>query len=198
MAEPKPIRHAGHVEDAVEAFLRLWEETELARVERDEGLAPRSLPTARSWNAGQVFDWQAADHLPGVYVVGGKLAPVERRRGGLTGTQEITVMVVCEGQAHADSARQAKRLLTAYKTALIEHPNLGGVASDVRWNGDTHDNLKKQARRATAAQAAFTIHIPLGPYVIGPAEPPVNPYDDPPGEVLVTETVLAVEPTEAA
>jgi len=179
VTEPAPILDGGAVEDAVETTLRTFETTYLARIERAKGLEARTLPVAKSWKPGAVFEWEAVDQLPSVYIIGGDLEPSKRSHAGYTGTMEIAVAVVVEDQRIRDAARRAKHLLASYKTSLSEHPGLTGVSTDVRWTGDAHDILAKQGRRVAAAEATFLIHLPLGPYEIGPDEPPTEPYEPP-------------------
>lgn len=192
------IISADQVEAAFTETLKTWMPTYLHEVERQAGLDPDSLPGIRSWNNHNEFIKWPEDQLPAVIVVspGTGSQPV-RRDGGYATTFTLGLAIVVSARDLPSTRTLMKRYIAAARTAILQHPSLGGFARGTVWTAESYDDIPSgDSRTLAAGQAVFEVEVAN---VTDPGGGPISPEPpDPPSDWPTALSVsVTVEKEEA-
>lgn len=176
------IKDGTHVEAAMIEHLENWQLTYLAEVERQNGLEPRFLPPMRSFVTVKEFDKWPEEQLPACIVIAPGLAEpaVADGEGKFRSKWMLGIAVICSAPTKEDTNRLAKWYTSAFRTAVLQHPSLGGFAQGVEWRDEAFSDVSEDAQRTlSSGQAMFVVEVRDtvdrrgGPVVVPP-----DPYGD--------------------
>jgi hypothetical protein len=179
-----PLIGADEVCDAVEATLAVWFPSAVAEIAAAGGPAlalPTSydMPDAAALRAGNAV-------IPAVVVSSPGLAsaPVRDEEGAYRASWRVVVTAFARGNDYRDTARTVRGYALAIRTALVQHPSLGGFAAELTWDGEEYAALDSAAARTIGgAFVTFTVTVAdvtdatAGPIVPPPATALVSPAD---------------------
>jgi len=190
---------AAHVEAAAIATLQDWLPTYLAEIERQTGRDPESLPMVRGWSTSRELRKWPEDQLPAAVVVSPGIIGEPRKGGEYWNARwllGIAVVVSARDQEATNSL--AKLYAGAVRSALLQHPSLGGVATGIDWQTERNNEIGAEDERSLAScQVIFEVevHEVSGAERYGLGEPPADPYDPDPTwpEVETTEITVGIK-----
>lgn len=187
------------VEDWFEGLLQDWQETYLAELERRKGITPHSLPLIKSWN--RFNDVQARwpeNSLPAVVIAAPGLAgpPIKEGNGLYTADVIVSVAIVAMARDKAAAREVVKLYASAFRAAVVQHPDLGGHAETTIWLNEHYDTLVDPEDERTLNGAVLDFQVSVRGFAqtkIGPQDIPVNPYNDPGSLPIALTTDLQVD-----
>lgn len=192
-----PMVHAAEVEKAARDTLQTWAPTYAAAMERELGLAPRTLPPIRSWiTSTDVENW-AEEALPSALLLSTGLAGPPERDGKGTFRAQWSLglaIVVPPAGTPKDTDELAKVYTAVLRTCLLQQHSLGGFAAGVDWEDERYDVLPTTSSPLAAGQVVFTVSVDnvvtsrQGPR----GTPPEDPYTVPAPAPEVTSATATV------
>jgi hypothetical protein len=184
----KDIITRQEVEQAAMITLQTWLDTYLAEVERQKGLAVRSLPRPRSWMRRNEFEHWPEDQIPSIIVISPGIAepPTGTGSGAFRANWLLGVAVVAEGQQTNNTRDLVGYYTAAIRALIIQRPSLGGFAMGVTWTDERYDDISDTeiGRTLASGQVVFQVTVEnivstkAGP--LTPDTPPVDPPDTSP------------------
>lgn len=194
-----PMVHAAQVEEAARSTLQAWIPTYLASMERQLGLAPRTLPPPRSWVVSTEVDRWPEEALPSVLLLSTGLAeePARDGQGRYRARFALGVAVVVSASDEKATDELAKIYTAAIRTCLLQQHSLGGLALGVDWEDERYDVLPGRSRGPLAAgQVVLSVDVEdVVAARSGPrGTPPDDPYVEPPSAPEVTGATATVVP----
>ena len=160
-----PIVHAGMVEDAAAATLRLWLPTYLREIERQHGRAQLALPDPKSWlvysHEDRPEDWPESG-LPAVLLMcpGLKGEPAREGAGTYRARWDLQAGVVVSASRPAQTRQLAQLYGAAIRAAILQHPSLGGFAQAVTWADEANGDMSPiDSRSLGYTSVAFTVDV---------------------------------------
>ena len=198
-----PMVHASKVEAAARDTLKLWTPTYVAEMERQLGLAPRTLPLIRSWITTTDVDQWAEEALPSCLLLSTGLAetPVKDGRGSYRARFALGLALVVPPLTDDAATDELAKVYTAVlRTVLLQQRSLGGFAAGVDWEDERYDVLPTAQRSLAAGQVVFTVSVDAVVAArTGPrGTPPEDPYGPPPPAPEVTSATATVAPLPLA
>lgn len=200
MGEFGPMIHAAQVERAARETLQEYLPWYLAAMERDLGLAPRTLPNVRSWIVSSDVDRWQEEALPSVLLLSTGLAEAPRRdgKGSYSARFALGVAIVATAPK-ADKADELAKILTAVvRTILVQQGSLGGFAAATDWEDERYDVLPNRSRSLAAGQIVTSVQVDdVAAVRSGPrGTPPEDPYGTPSGpRPIVQDATATVTPS---
>lgn len=192
-----PLIGADEVCGAVETTLTTWLPSVLAEINAAHSTAltlptTYDMPDARSLQSGSA-------EIPAVVVSSaGVTGTPERDPDGMyRASWTVIVSAFARGDDYRNTAQNVRGYALAVRTCLLQHPSLGGFASEVVWTGEEYAALASEsARTIGGAFVTFTVTVDdVIDATAGPAAPPTTPTlispDDP--TVLTTELLVTKE-----
>jgi hypothetical protein len=190
----KPIITRQDVERAALDTLQTWIDTYLAEVERQNGMAVRSLPRPRSWTRRNEFEHWPEDQIPAIIVVSPGLTdpPMGTGSGAFRANWDLGVAVVAEGQQTNNTRDLVGYYTAAIRALIIQRQSLGGFAMGVIWRDERYDDISdlEVGRTLASGQVVFSVTVEgivstkAGP--LTPDTPPVDPPDTSPTWPIAT------------
>jgi hypothetical protein len=173
------------VDRALIATLKLWLPTNLAQVERDRDLDPRTLarPVTASYS-NVLEDDEFLDHsLPAILVTTADANNYDRGADGFyTAAFTCNVSSVVRGRTGPETREVASIFSGAVKRTLSSHPDLDGFASETVLQSSSVEpvaDTTDQGRYLAVGMSTWIVYVDdvlqegAGPTVPG------DPYDDP-------------------
>lgn len=123
----------------------------------------RELEEVATWE--QIPDWealQAADFPAGAITSPGLVeAPTRKGRTTYDGTWRLVAGIYDRGGSFRETQRRARRWAAVLRVTLLEHPTLGGIATDLMWRGEEYRQLPqaKVARTLGGCAVAFDVTL---------------------------------------
>lgn len=191
------------VEKAAIDMLRLWMDTYLNEIERQNGIPPRKLTRPRSYSQRNKFDIWPEDQLPAIVVISPGLAEKPRRLGDGSHTAKWAVAIACiVGAKDEEETRNLAGLYTAAIRALfLQRASLNQFAAGVEWLDERYDDMPDDARRSVqsgtvilAVEVDDVVTANAGP--VTPDDPPTDPTVDPGDWPTVLHTDVQIEIVE--
>ncbi len=191
-----PIKTGSGGEEAVITHLKNWMPAYLAEMERLTGRDAQTLPFPKSYTTTPRAPEKWIDsQLPAVLCVSTGLAsaPKKEGSGSTRAIWRIGLATICSARNEEETHLFAKLYFAALRSAMVQHPSLGGFAEDTVWQGEDYDLTPSESRRSMASgYGLFDIEVTeVVNARMGLAEPPDDPYDVPDMPV-VTATYLEV------
>lgn len=180
------------VEQAAVDTLAAWHGTYLAELERRSSgrWAPGDLPRVRRWLAAADMEKFPEHGLPtGIVINSTATAGARAGDGRWSGDWPLEVAIIV--QAHTPRAL-AMAYAAAARVALLQHPDLGGLASGCRWLGDEYGAIPfDDTRSLDAGVTRLTVTVDD---VMTDTLTPLQPSDpDAPPDYPTIETVTVEE-----
>lgn len=200
-----PIIHAGQVEDAAAAALRLWLPTYLREIERQHNRDQLALPDPKSWlvysQADRPEDWPEAG-LPAILLMcpGLKGEPEREGAGSYRARWDLQAGAVVSASRPAQTRQLAQLYGAAIRAAILQHPSLGGFAQAVTWTDESNGDMSPVDSRSLGyTSVAFAVDvIDVIDAHGGPIVPDASADTDSPEWPAVTEADVAVTLAAAA
>lgn len=198
-----PLTSNWHVERALIAHLKTWQETYLAEIERQNEIDARKLPVFRSWEAVDQIEKWPESRLPACVIVARGITDRPRREGDgrYRATYRVEAIAVAgtthpgeDGQSRSDML--ANLYAAAILGAVMQHQSLSGFAEGVTWLQTAARPLALDDERRTLAASGHLFGIDVHDVLDargGPAEPPDDPYAVPADWPTVEATEITVE-----
>jgi hypothetical protein len=189
-----PLVGADEICDAVESTLAAWFPSVAAEIAAGGGpvlAAPTSydMPDAAALRAGNA-------EIPAVVVSSPGLtaAPARDEEGLYRASWRIVVTAFARGADYRDTARTVRGYALAIRTILLQHPSLGGFASELTWDGEEYAALDSAAARTIGgAFVTFTVTVDdVTDATAGPLAPPPSTALVSPGDPTLTAADLLV------
>lgn len=160
-----PIIHAGMVEDAAAATLKLWLPTYLREIERQHDRAQLALPDPKSWlvysQADRPEDWPEAG-LPAILLMcpGLKAAPEREGAGTYRARWDLQAGAVVSASRPSQTRQLAQLYGAAIRAAILQRPSLGGFAQAVTWTDEANGDMSPVDSRSLGyTSVAFTVDV---------------------------------------
>jgi hypothetical protein len=146
------------IAEFVEPFLNDY----IAEAERIDGWATGEIERPLSVVPASNLDRWPEDQLPVLVVVSPGITGTPERRGD--GSYRAVFGVQFAPVVSADTEANTRRLAQAHALAMrllvVQHGGLGGIASDVRWIGESYDAIPfEQTRTLQAGLVAFNVGV---------------------------------------
>ena len=151
-----PIITGAAVRKGLLEFAQLWMPAYLGEVGVQNGLARSgngSIPMVRSWNgSAKGLALNAGNQLPACVVIcAGTIGKPERHGDGMVSAEwAMGIGFVVSATTQEDTNDLLSYYLAAARAMALQHPGLGGIASDTRWMGDTLDEIPFRDARTLA------------------------------------------------
>lgn len=196
-----PMVDGTMVEIAAEETIKIWLPTYLAEYERRHDIPAKTLPALRSFASATEFDHWPEEQLPGCIVISaGLLSPPERYGDGMMSAEwACGVAVLTSGQDRTQSLRLAKIYIACIRWLMLQHPSLGGFATEVRWVDETYDDMAPEMDRTLAngilqlgVRVENVVDARTGPITV----PTPDPYTPPPEPHTVETVFIKVDAKE--
>lgn len=175
------IKTGWDVERCVLDTLKLWSNTYISELERQNGMEAGALARVKGWTLAPSFDKWPEDQLPGVLVIcTGLVPPPERKGDGVhLARWNVEVGVCCSARTQQQSHEQAMLYLAAHRAIVLQQSSLGGNVLATTWLDESYDVLDyDDVRSLYAGTATFMVEIDnVTNTYAGPAHPDV-PYAD--------------------
>jgi len=213
-----PLVTAVDIDRAIVNVLRGNLDDHLREQEQVRGLSPLYFrrPADEAYATSIDEDDEIIDHrLPAIIVTAGQTVgePYEANAGGLYVAAWRVLVTAASGGRTPDETRWLAAVYGGcVRRCLVQHTDLGGFASDVKWfssrlAGPSRDD---QGRYLAADIQEFDVHIDevlqagAGPYVPNPGNPdgpypfPTDPEEpfDPLAEVAAVTTTITATPIQ--
>lgn len=193
-----PIVTGRAVRRAMTAHLKLWFPTYLAELARIEGMDAATMPLFNSWVSA--LDMPAGKYeehqMPSCVIVApGLLAEPVKHSGMYIATWAVSVGAVVSGQDRENTFGLVEIYAAAVRSAVLQHPALGGFSSGTDWLGERYDDLENDMLRTLAAgsvQFSVTVQSALSPSE-GPYDPLIDPIPDPGPRATFTDVRTTTE-----
>jgi hypothetical protein len=194
MPDPARIRIVDgmQVAEAARATLQAHLVDYIAQIERERGLAPRTIAAPKSWDL--TLDLRRArdegNHPRILIECPGLDDDPERGGDGFwRAPWALVVSAVVSARDDESTERLARRYAAAIRECLQRNPTLLGFADSVRWTDEQYDRLGSDDTQAIAAGSA-TFRIWVDDVGCDFAEPPPPAYEQPgPAPVVLTTDV---------
>lgn len=179
-----PIVTGKQVRIAMRSHLKKWIPTYLAEVGRGDGRLGAALPVPRSYvSALDLVDGKfTEDQMPSCVIVAPGMIEEPMRRGGLyICVWAVSVGFVVGGQDRENTFDLSELYAAAGRSAVLQHPSLGGFATATDWIGERYDDIPNEMQRTLAAgtvQFGVEVQGALMPGE-GPDQPLADPVTDP-------------------
>jgi hypothetical protein len=185
------------IEAAAQSVLERWLPSYIAEVERQDGLAARSIALPHSIEVSNydtdVEKWPE-HQTPAVVVMAPGLTerPEKAGEGIYTARWALSIGAVVAPRGDKVSPRLlSARYAAAIRACILQHRTLEGVVMGIDWLDESYDDSGPLASRSLAAcRVVFEVQVDdVVTAGAGPTgDPPDDPYD-PPGEWGEAETV---------
>lgn len=186
-----PLLTRDDIELGMLTHVQTWLVTYLAEVERQKGLAPRTIATPKSWEVVNEYTRYPEEQMPFVAVISPGRAPSKPL---IDGDGQVTAWWnLALGAIVATRDEKSAKVLAGYYGAamrglVMQMPMLGGWASGVEWTEERYDDFPRVTERTMAAvRLGFTVEVesvlsiytaPRDPSTFQP-KPPADPYAPP-------------------
>lgn len=199
-----PLVATWNVEQVIVSVYREWLPTYLAAVERQNGLANKTLPRppeAESYYGGLDFETEVQYGLPAVIVTVNPTGRPERRSTGYSQAYDIQVGCVIEMPSE-EEARMVASLYGAASMLLVQLGGLRGLAErTVMESAPAVEFVDPERRQLARSVIGFTVYVetiilesgPAGETITeSPEIPSANPEERPAERPTVATTHLTV------
>jgi hypothetical protein len=172
------------LEDAAEATIKLWVADYVAELERITGRDVGSIALPRSYGRVNHFDKKPEEQTPAVILISPGLTDPPERDGDGTWSAwfGLSIGVVVSAADRASTNELAKIYAAAVRTLILQHPSLGGFASNVRYLDEgTGEVDARYLEIGAVGQVDFAFFVEgIADDSQGPAQPSAPPdYDQP-------------------
>jgi hypothetical protein len=187
------------VDDAAVAMLRTWLPIYMSKLELQRGMGEFTMPRPAEASITTMLDESEVgdNQLPAVLIVTGTVENLTRMGGGYYSGDFTTIArCISRGTTPQGTRRNVAFMGAAVKLAMTQHPDLGGLATQLVWTGGRTRppaGDSRQGRYRTISDQSFTVSVDrILNDQSGPAGPPYDPVDpggDPPGETVAVADV---------
>lgn len=183
---------------AVELTLREHLPLALQAIAEQHGIEPAKLKPPQTWEQLPETSGieQQVDQLPALVIASPGLSerPVLDSDGDYMTAWTVSALAVVRGSSYRETQQLARFYAAAIRTALVQHPSLGGRANGVEWTGEDYARLGTAGAR-TIAGGLVEVSVRVGRAVnIYAAPPPDVPGDLSSDGPTVLSTALDVLP----
>lgn len=208
-----PMVSRRDVATAVISHLQAWMPDYLAEVERQEDLAPHTIPvppdSVNSWKIGVDFNTWFAGAEPTLIVLVTPSGMPERQYSNGTYLQDYMIQVgaIVIGDDEDDAITLADYYGLAVAGAIMHHGSIGtwtdGSPVSINTRLTASPSLtfpfpdSEKGRRVV--RSTLTVHAIIDNVLVeaaGPVEPSDNPYDDPGPYPVVDEVNVTITPED--
>ncbi len=179
-----PIVTGKQVRAAMKDHIVRWSPTYLAELGRGDGRDGGALPLFRSYSS--LLDMPdgrfVEDQMPSCVIVApGLIERPTKRSGRYTVRWAVNVGAVVSGQDQENTFDLAELYAAAIRSAVLQHPGLGGFATATDWLGERYDDIPNDMQRTLGAGTIqFSVEVQSAlDATQGPDEPLVAPATDP-------------------
>jgi len=191
-----PIVTGADVRDAAMDTLKLWMPSYLGEVSVNASKGRCDLPKYRSWRSSVEVEHWPEDQLPGCIVVSPGLLPSPEKHGSRYNAEwAIAVASIVSGNDWDSTMDLVNYYTAAARSALLQHPSLGGYALGIRWIDESYNELGVEDSRTIASgvvsfgvEIANVVDVSLGVQTV-----PVDPCLEPGNFGTVQSTPLSTE-----
>lgn len=177
-----------NVEDAYVATIKLWADTYLSEVERQNDISVPTIGRPASYQQTYDMDNWPLDQMPGVIVVCRGTTGTLERQGDQTygGWFEVGVGVLVSGQNTLDARTVGQRYQAAMNALILQQGSLGNFATSTVLTSFSVDLQDVENRYLALAVSEFLTFVDgivaasAGPILPDPTELTPDP-DAPPG-----------------
>lgn len=190
-------------ERAVIALLQERFSTYLAEIEaREPNYAKGDILRPRTWQADIDADKLPEAQVPAIVVIVGTEAPTSDGRY-LHSTIGLVVAAIVRGTTRAHGRELARLYAAAIRPVLLHNPDVNGAFARLSYDGAAYGEqagdpgvVAATATLSFTATVGNTTDLWAGPKIILPYPPSVPGWPDYPGDPLVDETIVDVQPVE--
>lgn len=172
------------VRRAMEAHLKAWFPSYIAEVGRSDGRGGGDLPLFRSYSS--LLDMPdgryVEDQMPSCVIVApGLLQQPTKHRGLYIARWAVNVGAIISGQDQDNTFELTELYAAAIRSAVVQHPGLGGFATATDWLGERYDDIPNDMQRTLGAGTVqFLVEVQGAVDAQqGPDVPLIQPVPDP-------------------
>lgn len=191
----------GDVEQGVLSHVQMWLPYEIASLEREKGIAPKSIQLPKAWNVITRFSRFPADRLPWIFVISSGIhagkPPYRDGDGDVTAHWLIAVGAIVVAK-DADSAKElAGYYGAAIRDVMMQKPSIGGIANATDWDDEAYNDLgRMEEANLAGVRLVFTIEV-RGVFNVFDgyrgSTPPEDPYAIPAGPPIMDSVIIEVD-----
>lgn len=179
-----PIVTGKQVRNAMISHIRKWFPSYIAEVGRTDGRDGAALPLFRSFPS--LLDMPdgryVEDQMPSCVVVAPGLIELPTKHSGVYKARwAVNVGAVISGQNRENTFDLAELYAAAIRSAVLQHPGLGGFAAGTDWLGERYDDIPNDMQRTLGAGTVqFSVEVQGAVDARqGPVQPLADPIPDP-------------------
>lgn len=182
--------NANDLADACQLTIEEFIEDYLAEYERQNGLAPETIPKFKTYSQVNEFRNWAGNETPVCVIVSPGLNGKPAKKGDMyVGEFVLGVAAIVQANNREATNKLSRAYGAILRQLLVQQPGMQGLASGNTWEDEKYNDVPESEDRAQAsAQVLFTVEVPgIMDWRKGIMAPSENPYE------LDSEAPLAKE-----